>query len=151
MTTLHSSWLTYIVRDSYSWWPIEFNNSFHTHDRLFTNWRSSWWVVYASLVSNAPLFSLLMASSASPRVCVCVTWVNHVIDMTHSCVWHASFICGILVVDAVQRTPEPACLWHDSFMCIAWLNHACAINTCNVGWQHRMPYQVRVSALNPKP
>jgi len=36
----------------------------------------------------------------------------HTWDMTHSYVWHDSFICGIWLY---------SCVGHDSFMCVTWL------------------------------
>ena len=38
---------------------------------------------------------------------ICVTWLIHMCDMTHSYVWHDSFIY----------------VWHDSFICVTWLIH----------------------------
>jgi len=39
---------------------------------------------------------------------ICVTWLIHMCDMTHSYVWHDS-----------------SYVWHDSFICVTWLIHMC--------------------------
>ena len=43
---------------------------------------------------------------------ICVTWLIHMCDMTHSYVWHDSFMTHSYV-------------WHDSFICVTWLIHMC--------------------------
>jgi len=60
------------------------------------------------------------------RVCdgfMCVTWLNHVDDLTHSYVWHDSFV--ILGLTHL-------CAWHDAFKCVAWLIHMCVVTHCYV-------------------
>ena len=42
-----------------------------------------------------------------------VTWLIHICDMTHSYVWHDSFICVTWYV------------WHNSFISVTWLIHMC--------------------------
>ena len=48
---------------------------------------------------------------------ICVTWLIHMCDMTHTYVWPLSHSC-------VARDSF-VCVWHDSFICVTWLVHAC--------------------------
>ena len=43
--------------------------------------------------------------------------VVYMCDMTHSCVWHDSFIRVTWLIH----------VWHDSFICVTWLIHMCAM------------------------
>jgi len=57
-----------------------------------------------------------------------VTWLIHMFGMTHSYVWHDSFICVTWLVytcDMTIRICGMANLyvWHDSFICVTWLLH----------------------------
>jgi len=44
-------------------------------------------------------------------------------DMTHSYVWHDSFICVTLLNHICDMTHSY--VWHDSFICVTWLIHVC--------------------------
>jgi len=44
-------------------------------------------------------------------------------DMTHSYVWHDSFICVTWLIHMFNRTHSY--VWHDSFICVTWLIHMC--------------------------
>jgi len=46
-------------------------------------------------------------------VAVYVTWRIHTCDISHSYVWHDSFICVTWLIH----------MWHDSFICVTWLFH----------------------------
>jgi len=54
---------------------------------------------------------------------ICLTWLIHVCDMTHSYVWHDSFICVIWLIHICDAT-HPY-VWHDSSICVTWLIHMC--------------------------
>ena len=68
---------------------------------------------------------------------VCVPWLIHMCDMTHSYVRHDSFmcdmthshvrhdsfICATWLIHMCDMTY--LCLWHDSFICVTWLIHMC--------------------------
>jgi len=56
---------------------------------------------------------------------VCVTWLIHMCDMTHSYVWHDSFMCVTWLIHMCAMTHS--CVWHDSFICVTRLIHLCAI------------------------
>ena len=76
---------------------------------------------------------------------ICVTWVIHMCDMTHSHSWHVSFMCvtGLMYTCVTTYSHvwrfsffcvtkriltcdmSDAYMWHDSFMCVAWLFHVC--------------------------
>jgi len=45
-----------------------------------------------------------------------VTWLIHVCDMTHSCVWHDSFMCVTWLIHGCDMTHSH--VWHDSFTCV---------------------------------
>ena len=53
---------------------------------------------------------------------ICVTWLIHMCDMTHSYVWHDSFICVTWLIHMCDMTHSY--VWHDSFTCYvpAWQN-----------------------------
>jgi len=71
-----------------------------------------------------------------------VTWLIHVCDMTHSCVWHDSFMCVTWLIHVCALTHSYLCrdsadvfgtddmtksfLWHNSFICVTWLVHTYA-------------------------
>ena len=74
---------------------------------------------------------------------MCVTWLILVFDMTHSCVWHDSFIRVtwlILCVTWLTHMSDMthSCVWHDSlirvnsFMCVTWLIHMCDMTHSSV-------------------
>ena len=53
----------------------------------------------------------------SPLVC------HESCDMTHSYVWHDSFICVTWLIHLCDMTHSY--VWHGSFICVAWLIHTC--------------------------
>jgi len=50
-------------------------------------------------------------------------WLFHMWDMTHSYVWHDSFICAIRLIHMCDMTHSY--VWHDSLICMTWLIHMC--------------------------
>jgi len=52
-----------------------------------------------------------------------MTWLIHVCDTTHPCVWHDSFMYVIRLIHVCDMTHS--CMWHDSFMCVTWLIYVC--------------------------
>jgi len=54
---------------------------------------------------------------------VCVTWLIHMWDMTHSYVWRDSFICVTRLIHMCDATHSY--VWHDSFICVTWLIQMC--------------------------
>jgi len=86
--------------------------------------------------SRVTAVGLLWCGLPAVAILRCVTWLIHVCDLTHSCVWRDSFIC------VTWRIYESWCglscgghsevcdmthsrVWHDSFMCVTWLIHMC--------------------------
>ena len=75
----------------------------------------------------------LVASSSG----ICVTWLIHMCDMTHSFVWRDSFICGTwrkaLYLNTFSNAREASSrhrlvsVWHDSFICVPWRIHMCSM------------------------
>jgi len=61
---------------------------------------------------------------------MCVTWLIHVCDMTHSCVWHDSFMCVTWPIHLCDMTHS--CVWHDSFIRVPWLIHMCDMTYSHV-------------------
>jgi len=47
-----------------------------------------------------------------------VSWLDHLCGMTHSYVWHDSFICVTWLIHMCDMTHSY--VWHDSFICVAW-------------------------------
>jgi len=56
---------------------------------------------------------------------ICVTWLIHMCDMTHSYVCHDSFMCVQWLIHMCAMTHSYVC--HDSFICVTWLIHMCDI------------------------
>ena len=54
---------------------------------------------------------------------ICVTWLIHMCDMTHSYVWHDTFICVTWLIHICDMTHSY--VWHDSFICVTWHIHMC--------------------------
>ena len=53
----------------------------------------------------------------------CVTWLIHMCDMTHSYVWHDSFIFVTWLIHICDMTH--LYVWPDSFIRVTWLIHTC--------------------------
>jgi len=56
---------------------------------------------------------------------ICVTWLIHMCDMTHSYVWHDSFICVVSLTYMCDMTHSY--VWRDPFICVTWPIHMCGI------------------------
>jgi len=63
---------------------------------------------------------------------ICITWLIHLCGMTHSYVWHNSFICVTWLIHLCDvawliHTCDitHSYVWHDSFICVTWLIHIC--------------------------
>ena len=54
---------------------------------------------------------------------ICVTWLIHMCDMIHAHVWHDSFICVTRLIHMCDMTHSY--VWHDSLTCVIWLIHMC--------------------------
>ena len=85
---------------------------------------------------------------------ICVTWVIHMCDMTHSHAWQVSFMCVTRLMYTCDRKYSHvwrfsffcvtrrilicdmtyAYVWHDSFICVTWLIHMCHESSVRVGW-----------------
>ena len=52
-----------------------------------------------------------------------VTWLIHMCDLTHSYVWLDSFICVTRLIHMCHMTHSY--VWHDQFICVTWLMHMC--------------------------
>jgi len=49
----------------------------------------------------------------------------HTCDMTHSYLWHDSFVCVTWLIRMCDMTHSY--LWHDSFVSVTWLIHICDV------------------------
>jgi len=70
---------------------------------------------------------------------ICVTWLIHLCDMTHSSVWHDSFICvtwlNVQVLGGtIVNTLTPSFGGHDSFILETWLISLCDMTQCAGSW-----------------
>jgi len=52
-----------------------------------------------------------------------VTWLIRVCDMTHSYMWHDSFVYVTWLIRICDMTHS--CVWHDSFVYVTWLIRIC--------------------------
>jgi len=85
------------------------------------------------LAAAVPL--VLQERGASYRWFMCVTWLIHVCDMTHSCVWHDSFMCVTCITyiyTCVRDTYIYTCvityiytcvMAHSNVTCHVWMSH----------------------------
>jgi len=134
--------LTYAIRTPSSQWPalliyVEeiLISQLTSQLTLYNHYRTDFWefVRYRWRVNECAAL-------------LCVTWLNHVCDMTHSHLWHDSFRCGIWLRDMTLYMNElchpcesfrcvtwfiQMCdmthsdVWHDSFRCVTWLIQMC--------------------------
>ena len=54
---------------------------------------------------------------------ICTTLFIYTCDMTHSYVWHDSFICVTCLIHTCDMTQSY--VWHDAFIHVTWLIHTC--------------------------
>ena len=54
---------------------------------------------------------------------VCVTWLIYTCGVTHSYVWHNSFTRVTWLIHVCNMTHSH--VWHGSFICMTWLIHLC--------------------------
>jgi len=67
----------------------------------------------------------------------CWPWLIHVCDMTHTCVWHDSYMCVTWLIHVCPHLRDlrawlihvcdmtHSYVWHDSFICVTWRIHMC--------------------------
>jgi len=72
---------------------------------------------------------------------ICVTWLHHMCDMTHSYVWLDSFIrvaCSFLRVPWLIHMCDMthSCVCHDSFLRVTRLIHVCDMTHLHAGHAH---------------
>ena len=84
------------------------------------------------------------ASYGSSPLCICITWLIHMCNMTHSHVRHDAFTCPTRLFNMCDMTwLNHVCdmthwhVWHDSSiptlcMCMPWLIHICAMTHSHV-------------------
>ena len=77
------------------------------------------WIYYSShhTLWHASTAGLLMSRMKSLLISLLMSLI-HMCDMTHSCVWHGSFLR-----DMTHYTCDMthSYVWHNSFMCVTWL------------------------------
>jgi len=68
-----------------------------------------------------------MNQNSDSLIFICVPWLIHVCDMTHSCVRHDSFMCATWLIHVCDM---PHSCVSDSFifLCVTWLIHVCDIS-----------------------
>jgi len=103
------------------WSPVFFLSSWHVHDS---------WISYIPIefVTCTWLIDLMVPSWLTHDSLIsyiyCRRWdswldIQHMCDMTHSCVWRDSFICVTWLIHVCDVTH--LYVWHDSFICVTWL------------------------------
>ena len=80
---------------------------------------------------------------------MCVTWLIHTCDMTHSCVSCDFFIRVTWLIHMWDKTHSY--VWHDSFICVTWL--ICTYETIqtHVGAVHKFNICVAVCCCRSIP
>jgi len=77
----------------------------------------------------------------------CVTWLIHMCDMTHSYVWHDSFICVTWHIRMCDMTH--LYVWRDSFIRMTWPIRICDMTHSYV-WPHSsicVTWRIRMCAM----
>jgi len=70
-------------------------------------------------------------------------------DMTHSYVWHDSFICVTWLIHMCDMTHSH--VWHDSFTCVTWLIHICDMTHNLIACRFcQVPMTTKLLACNSK-
>jgi len=57
------------------------------------------------------------------RIHMCEIWLTQMCDMTHSYVWHDSFLHMPWLIKTCDMTHS--CVWHDSLLWVTWLIAMC--------------------------
>jgi len=121
---------SYVRHDSF----IRFTRSFC--ECAFASWTSKSYArrevfMWVALLIHSherfdPLSKNLLPNSVFWRLaitCVPHNSLIYVLDVTHSCVWHDSFMCVTWLIHVCDMTHSN--VWHDSLMCLTWLIHVC--------------------------
>jgi len=94
-------------------------------------------------------------------ICLCVTWLIHVCDMTHGYVWHDSFTCATwltlntgnfekIVGSTILIYVRNVYVWQDSLTCATWLMSICDMTHLRVRRDsRRTPAILRRSSALP--
>jgi len=89
-------------------------------------WQGSYTALHMQDVASCVVRECIIAPAAQAQwQCRC--------DITHSYVWHDSFICVTWLIYMFDMTHLHA--WHDSFTCVTWLIHMCDMTHSYV-WQN---------------
>jgi len=103
------------------------------------------WLIHVSDMNHP---SVQYASCICVTSLICVTGLVRMCDMTHSYLWHGSFICDMthsyswhdsfIRVTWLIHTCDMTHLyaWHDCFICVTWLIHMCDVTHLHVWYIH---------------
>ena len=88
-----------------------------------------------ALLQKRPIILRSLLIVATPylcyRACICVAWLSHICDMTHSYIRHDSFIYVTRLIHICDMTHSY--MWHDSYIYATWLVLRCL--TCVHTWE----------------
>ena len=91
--------------------------SFICETRLSYTWDTTRWYVQATVQRLAEKACVLKAIDVNLQVCIYSNRSLFIcVDMTHSYLWHDSFICVTWLIHMCDMTPSY--VWHDSFICV---------------------------------
>jgi len=87
-------------------------------------------------------------TSATMYVRYVLMWLIRMCDMTHSCVWHYSFVRMTWFIRVCDVTLSY--VWHDSFVRVTWLIRVCDMTHSYV-WHDSFINYVRVMCVDMTP
>ena len=111
-THMNESWHTYQWVTSHIWMEnvTHMNLSWHTHGWVLSHIRMS----HVAHVNESGVFRQRYCCYCACRKII------HMCDMTHSYVWHDSFICVTWLIHMCDMTRSY--VWYDSSICVADIN-----------------------------
>ena len=133
MWFIYMIWLMYVMKYTYEWVMCHLWMS-HVYVHHIYGWYTLYKPIYLTGIWYDYLTIWLQDDVPSwDMAAVCAMWLSHMCDMTHSYVWHDSYVrrdsftCVTWLIHTCDMTHSS--VWHDSFMSVTWLVHVCFATT----------------------